>query len=158
MGDMSNQTSYPTQTHNFIIFRYAEVLLNFAEAQNEVAGPTAEVYKGVEDIRKRAGLIPFALKVGLTKEQMRELIRRERRVEMAFEEQRYWDLRRWKIAENVYNKPLHGMEITRNANSTFSYKVIDVSTPVFTSRMYRYPIPYNEIIKNKNLQQNPGWN
>jgi hypothetical protein len=158
MGDMSNQTSYPTQTHNFIIFRYAEVLLNLAEAQNEFAGPSAEVYKAVEDIRKRAGLVPFALKAGLTKDQMREVIRNERRVEMAFEEQRYWDVRRWKIAESVYNKPLHGMQITRKPDGTFTYQVIEVSTPVFTSRMYRYPIPYSEIIKNQNLKQNEGWN
>ncbi len=158
MGDMSNQTSYPTQTHNFILFRYAEVLLNFAEAQNEFAGPIVEVYKAVEDIRKRAGLVPFALKAGITKEQMRDVIRNERRTEMAFEEQRYWDVRRWKIAENVYNKPLRGMQITKNPDGTFAYKIIDVSTPVFTSRMYRYPIPYSEIIKNKNLKQNDGWN
>lgn len=158
MGDMSNQTSYPTQTHNHIIFRYAEVLLNFAEAQNEFAGPSAEVYKAVEDIRRRAGLVPFALKAGLTKDQMRDVIRKERRVEMAFEEQRYWDVRRWMIAEIIYNKPLHGMEITKNPNGTFSYKVVDISTPVFTARMYRYPIPYSEIIRNKNLRQNPGWN
>ncbi len=158
MGDMSNQTSYPTQTHNFIIFRYAEVLLNLAEAQNEFAGPSAEVYKAVEDIRKRAGLVPFALKAGLTKDQMREVIRNERRVEMAFEEQRYLDVRRWKIAESVYNKPLHGMQITRKPDGTFTYQVIEVSTPVFTSRMYRYPIPYSEIIKNQNLKQNEGWN
>ncbi|MEJ7827556.1 MAG: RagB/SusD family nutrient uptake outer membrane protein, partial [Segetibacter sp.] len=135
-----------------------EVLLNFAEAQNEFAGPTAEVYKAVEDIRKRAGLVPFALKAGLSKNQMRDVIRNERRVEMAFEEQRYWDVRRWKIAESVYNKPLRGMQITKNPDGTFTYKIIDVSTPVFTSRMYRYPIPYSEIIKNKNLQQNDGWN
>jgi len=158
MGNMSNQTSYPTQTHNFIIFRYGEVLLNFAEAQNEFAGPSPEVYKAIEDIRKRAGLVPFALKAGLTKDQMRDVIRKERRVEMAFEEQRYWDVRRWKIAESVYNKPLRGMQITKNADGTFTYKIIDVSTPVFTSRMYRYPIPYSEIIKNKNLKQNDGWN
>ncbi|MDQ3681632.1 MAG: RagB/SusD family nutrient uptake outer membrane protein [Bacteroidota bacterium] len=158
MGDMSNQTSYPTQTHNFILFRYAEVLLNLAEAQNEFSGPTAEVYKAVEDIRKRAGLVPFTLKVGLTKDQMRNVIRKERRVEMAFEEQRYWDIRRWQIAESVYNKPLRGMQITKNPDGTFTYKIIDVSNTVFTSRMYHYPIPYSEIIKNQNLQQNPGWN
>jgi hypothetical protein len=50
------------------------------------------------------------------------------------------------------------MQITKNADGTFTFKIIDVSTPVFTSRMYRYPIPYSEIIKNKNLQQNDGWN
>lgn len=158
MADMSNQTSYPTQAHNFIIFRYAEVLLNLAEALNEYQGPTAEVYKAVEDIRKRAGLVPFTLKTGLTKDQMREAIRLERRVEMAFEEQRFWDLRRWKIAETVLNKPLNGMKIIRNANGSFTYQEIQVSTPVFTPKMYLYPIPYSEIVKNSKLKQNDGWN
>ncbi|HXI01135.1 MAG TPA: RagB/SusD family nutrient uptake outer membrane protein [Sphingobacteriaceae bacterium] len=158
MGDMSAQTSYPTQTHNFIIFRYAEVLLNLAEALNEYQGPTLEVYKIVEDIRRRAGLVPFTLKIGLTKDQMRDAIRQERRVEMAFEEQRFWDLRRWKIAESELNKPLHGMKITNNPNGTLTYERIEVAKPVFTPKMYRYPIPYSEIIKNPNLKQNEGWN
>ncbi len=79
----------------FPLMRYAEVLLNYAEASNEYAGPTQEVYNAVELVRKRAGLQPYQLAAGLTKDQMREAIRAERRVELAFEGHRFWDVRRW---------------------------------------------------------------
>jgi len=157
MGDFTSSSVYSSQTHNFPLFRYAEVLLNFAEARNEYSGPDAEVYKAIEDIRKRAGLSPFTLDAGLTREQMREVIRHERRVEMAFEEQRFWDIRRWKIAEHVLNGTLHGMKITNNGG-TLTYERSDASKVSFdVSKMYSYPIPYDEIIKNSKLTQNQGW-
>ncbi len=158
MADFSTATTYSNQTHNPVIFRYAETLLNFAEAQNEYAGPTAEVKKAIEDIRQRAGLVPFALSAALSKEQMREVIRHERRVEMAFEEQRFWDIRRWKIAENVLNGKLHGMRITQTSPGVFSYAPYEANTVSFdAAKMYSYPIPYSEITKNTNLTQNQGW-
>jgi len=158
MADFSNATTYSNQTHNPIIFRFAETLLNFAEAQNEYAGPTAEVKKAIEDIRQRAGLVPFTLAANLTKDQMREVIRHERRVEMAFEEQRFWDIRRWKIAEQVMNGKLHGMKIIRTAPGVFTYTPVEAATVTFDAgKMYSYPIPYSEITKNTNLIQNQGW-
>lgn len=158
LADFSTATTYSNQTHNPIIFRYAEILLNFAEAQNEYAGPTAEVKKAVEDIRQRAGLVPFALASGLSKEQMREVIRHERRVEMAFEEQRFWDIRRWKIAEQVMNGKLHGMKIQKIPAGGFTYAPFEAATVTFdAAKMYSYPIPYSEITKNTNLTQNQGW-
>ena len=158
MADFSTATTYSNQTHNPVIFRYAEVLLNFAEAQNEYAGPTAEVKKAVEDIRQRAGLVPFALAAGLSKDQMREVIRHERRVEMAFEEQRFWDIRRWKIAEQVMNGKLHGMKIQKIPEGGFTYAPFEAATVTFdAAKMYSYPIPYSEITKNTNLTQNQGW-
>ncbi|RQO71873.1 RagB/SusD family nutrient uptake outer membrane protein [Pedobacter sp. KBW06] len=158
LADFSTATTYSNQTHNPIIFRYAEILLNFAEAQNEYAGPTAEVKKAVEDIRQRAGLVPFALASGLSKEQMREVIRHERRVEMAFEEQRFWDIRRWKIAEQVMNGKLHGMKIVKIPAGGFSYAPFEAASVTFdAAKMYNYPIPYSEITKNTNLTQNQGW-
>ncbi|SMD06689.1 RagB/SusD family nutrient uptake outer membrane protein [Pedobacter africanus] len=158
MADFSNATTYSNQTHNPIIFRFAETLLNFAEAQNEYAGPTAEVKKAIEDIRQRAGLVPFTLAANLTKDQMREVIRHERRVEMAFEEQRFWDIRRWKIAEQVMNGKLHGIKIIRTAPGVFTYTPIEAATVTFDAgKMYSYPIPYSEITKNTNLIQNQGW-
>ncbi|WGQ08461.1 RagB/SusD family nutrient uptake outer membrane protein [Pedobacter gandavensis] len=158
MADFSNATTYSNQTHNPVIFRYAETLLNFAEAQNEFSGPNSEVIKAVEDIRQRAGLVPFALPAGLSKEQMRIAIRNERRVEMAFEEQRFWDIRRWKIAEQVLNGKLHGMKITQTTPGVFTYAPFEASTVSFNAaKMYSYPIPYSEITKNTNLTQNPGW-
>mgnify|MGYP003574857982 CR=1 FL=1 len=167
LGNFTTGTAYSNQTHNFPIFRYADVLLMFAEAKNEVDGPgagTDSVYTYIRAIRNRAGIISgsapntFGLKEGLNVGQMREVIRNERRVEMAFEEQRFWDIRRWKIAETIYNKPLHGMRITRVGNA-LNYKVEELNTPFqfFAPRMYRYAIPFSEISKNSNLKQNEGY-
>jgi len=159
MANFATATTYSNQTHNFIIFRYAEILLNFAEAQNEATGPTPAVYAAVESIRKRAGLVPFALPIGLTQAQMRAAIWNERRVEMAFEEQRFWDIRRWKIAEVVLNGTLRGIEITKDpVTSALTYQVVNAATVSFDAgKMYSYPISYSEITKNTALVQNPGW-
>ncbi|WP_443943643.1 RagB/SusD family nutrient uptake outer membrane protein [Pedobacter sp. AW1-32] len=158
MADFSSSSAYSNQTHNFPIFRYAEILLNYAEAQNEAVGPDVSVYSAIQLIRQRAGLVPYTLNSGLTQSQMRDIIRHERRVEMAFEEQRYWDIRRWKIAENVLNGTLHGMQITRSATGVFSYLRYDaLSVSFIAPKMYWYPISLTEISKNRNLTQNPGW-
>ncbi|TZF82786.1 RagB/SusD family nutrient uptake outer membrane protein [Pedobacter sp. BS3] len=167
LGDFANNTAYSAQNHNFIIFRYADVLLSFAEAKNEVDGPVSvsdSIYTYLKAIRKRAGINAgddemYGLgSTLLSKADMRNLIRNERRIEMAFEEQRFWDLRRWKIAENVYNKPLHGIRITKTG-PLLDYRVETLNIPFqfIAPRMYRYAIPYSEIIKNPNLTQNPGY-
>src|SRR5690606_21994096 len=93
----------------WIIFRYAEVLLSYAEAQNEAAGPDESVYQAVNDIRERAELPN--LPEGLSQADMREAIARERRVELAFEEKRLPDLLRLKLAEDILNRPVHAMKI-----------------------------------------------
>ena len=139
------------------VIRYADILLMYAEAKNESTGPDASVYSAVERIRQRAGLSPFALPTGLTQAAMREAIRNERRIELCFEEQRFWDIRRWKIAKSVYGKTLHGVTITRNANGTFSYTPKDVTTPYFTDAMYLFPIAVKETQVNPGLGQNPGY-
>jgi hypothetical protein len=167
LGELATSTAYSNQTHNFPIFRYADVLLMFAEAKNEVDGPganTDSVYNYVRDIRKRAGIQAgaspntYGVTAGLSAADMRNLIRNERRIEMAFEEQRFWDIRRWKIAETIYNKPLHGIRITKVGN-VLNYKIEQLNTPFqfFAPRMYRYAIPYSEIAKNSNLTQNEGY-
>lgn len=140
--------------------RYAEVLLNYAEAQNEALGtPDASVYDAVNAVRKRAG-ITTELPVGsLDKTAMRDLIRNERYVEFCFENQRYWDLRRWKTAVTTLNgKRGNGIVITKQGSS-FSYAVqpVDPQAAVFSEKMYFMPIPFDEISKNKNLEQNNGW-
>ncbi len=140
----------------FPLMRYAEVLLNFAEASNEYAGPTQEVYNAVELVRKRAGLQPYQLAAGLTKDQMREAIRAERRVELAFEGHRFWDVRRWKIAEQTENKQMTGMEIRRNG-STVTYTVFPVRKHNFRKAMYLWAIPQGETAKSPDLKQNPSW-
>jgi hypothetical protein len=146
----------------WVVMRYAEVLLNAAEATNEYYGATTEVYDWLKLIRTRAGIQPgvnnlYGLKAGMTKEEMREAIRHERRVELAFEEHRYWDIRRWKIAPQTENAETHGMEITRAANGTFSYRIVPVRKHVFTEAMYFWPIPQSEIVKSPALKQNPGY-
>lgn len=157
MGNFENASTYSNQYHDFIFFRYAEVLLNFAEAQNEFAGPDADVYAAVEAVRQRAGLNPYTLDAGLSQDSMRAIIRNERRKELAFEEHRYWDIRRWKIANEVYNT-LHGMGITKIGTGNYLYNVVPVLTTRFDeSKNYFYPIPYNEVVSNKNMVQNPGW-
>ena len=163
LGNFATSTVYSAQNHNFPLFRIAETMLNYAEALNEYSGPVVQVYTTLINIRKRAGIAAgsdskYGLGATLTKDQMREVIRNERRVEMAFEEQRYWDLRRWKIAETVLNKNLTGMKITKNTNGTFSYQTFAAGQITFVApKMYQYPVPYTEIITNTNLTQNFGW-
>lgn len=158
MGLYENQSNYGTAPEDWMFFRYADVLLAYAEAQNEVlAAPDNTVYNAVEKIRQRAGLSPYQLTPGLSQEAMRTVIRNERRIEMAFEEDRYWDIRRWKIAEDVMNKPRVGVTIA-NAIAGYTYTYAPVLATKFKApAMYLYPIPYNETVKNTKLKQNPGW-
>jgi len=139
------------------IIRYADILLMYAEAKNEYSGPDATVYAAVEKIRQRAGLSPYALPLGLSQDQMRDVVRNERRIELAFEEQRFWDIRRWKIAKTVYGTTLHGVTITKNANGTFNYSPKAVTTPWFTDAMYLFPIAIKETQVNQGIEQNPGY-
>lgn len=137
----------------FAIMRTAELYLNYAEALNEAEDkPTTKVYALVNEIRKRAG--QKDLPDGLTKDEMRERIRHERRVELAFENHRFWDVRRWMIAEDVDNGRVHSVQVDKDGNITY---------PVFQNRVfnpekhYLFPIPQTEIDKNRSLEQNPGW-
>ncbi|MES2775585.1 MAG: RagB/SusD family nutrient uptake outer membrane protein [Bacteroidota bacterium] len=146
----------------WVVMRYAEVLLNAAEATNEYYGPATEIYDWLKLIRSRAGIAAganglYGLKANMTKDEMRDAIRHERRVELAFEEHRYWDVRRWKIAPVTENAETHGMEITRAANGSFSYRTVVVRKHVFTDAMYFWPIPQSEVTKSPALKQNPGY-
>ncbi|MEZ2440714.1 RagB/SusD family nutrient uptake outer membrane protein [Chitinophaga sp. RCC_12] len=162
MGNFENATQYSNTSHDWIILRYTEVLLNFAEAENESNGPTAEVYQVLKDLRARAGIAAgdngmYGLKENMTADEMRNVVRNERRIELAFEEHRFWDIRRWKIAQQVYGKALHGMSIIKEGPA-FVYNIAEVFKPVFIApKMYLYPIPYDEVVKNDNMRQNPGW-
>ena len=158
MGHFENTTTYEDHYHDLIYFRYADILLMYAEAMNEYAGPSDDVFAAVEKIRQRAGLNPYALDHSISKDSLRTVIRNERHKEFAFEEQRYWDIRRWKIAGQVYNDaPLHAMNIINSPNG-FVYNIQPVLTTSFDeSKMYFYPIPYNEVVSNENMRQNPGW-
>ncbi len=136
----------------FASMRTGELYLNYAEALNEVEGPTNRVRELVNVIRRRANCIEIP--AGLTQDEMRERIRHERRIELCFENHRFWDVRRWMIAEQVDNKTVH--RVTVAADGTISYPVFQHR--VFdASKHYLFPIPQKEIDKNRLLEQNPGW-
>ncbi|MDR0699577.1 MAG: RagB/SusD family nutrient uptake outer membrane protein [Tannerella sp.] len=141
----------------WVYFRLAEIYLNYAEAINEAEGP-AKAYEYVNHIRGRAGLPD--LTAGLNRDQMREAIRHERRIELAFETHRYFDVRRWKIAEQTDNKPVHGLNITKGnrLNDDEFYRRVVADPRSFEKKNYFFPVPYNEIsLSNFNIVQNPGY-
>ena len=90
------------------------------------------------------------------KEFFRNVVRHERRIELAFEDHRLWDVRRWKIANSTLGVPIRGVEITKS-EATFSYKVFNVENRVFENKMYFYPIPQKELGIAKGWVQNPLW-
>lgn len=143
----------------WIYMRYAEVLLNYAEAQNEAVGPDASVYSAVNQIRQRQGINMPALPTGLTQAEMRARIRNERRVELAFEEHRFYDVRRWKIAMQTENEPAYGIDVQKLDNGSFVYtKKIALTGRKFEEKHYWLPIPRAEIqAMNGKISQNPGY-
>ena len=136
--------------------RYAEVLLNYAEAQNEAVGPDDNVYNAINQVRQRAGMPPL---VGLSQDQMREKIRNERRIELAFEEHRYFDVRRWKIAMDVENREARAILIIKESDGSLTYSPdIALRGKLFEEKHYWMPIPLEEILASNNvLEQNPGY-
>jgi len=131
---------------NFILIRYAEVLLTYAEAQNEANGPDESVYDAINQLRKRPDIAMPEVPKGLTKDQMREVIRRERRIELTFEGLYYSDILRWKAAEKENVGMMHNSEGIEVVKRSFN-----------PNRDYLWPIPYNQIVLNNNLKQNPNW-
>lgn len=129
---------------NYMVIRYADVLLMYAEAQNEAVGPDASVYNAVDTIRKRAGMPVYA--AGLTQAEMRAAIRQERRVEFAMEGFYYNDIRRWKIAETVMNGAIYNSQGAAIVTRTFD-----------ATRDYWWPIPHTQRELNPNLEQNPHY-
>lgn len=156
----------------FPIFRYAEILLNYAEALNELEGSYTEgnatvtgrdeneILNAFNQIRYRAGL------PGLTKlpsrEEMRDLIKKERRIEFMCEGHRYHDLRRWGDAYYAYNRPVLGMNIKAKKNQRELFHTVtilndDKARRYFDYKNYFWPIPKSALDKNNKLVQNPGW-
>lgn len=140
-----------------IIFRYAEVLLSYAEAQNEFSGPDASVYQAVDMVRQRSKLPGLA--PGLTQEKMRAAIQKERRVELAFEERRWNDLIRLKLAEVNLNKPFHAMKIEKVGGKKV-YSVIlapNGNRAFYANKNYLHPIPQKVIDQNPKIIQNSNY-
>lgn len=144
-----------------ILFRVAELYLNLAEALNEAgSSPSADVYDAVNTVRRRAGMPE--LPRNLTKEQMRERIKNERDVELAFEDHRMWDIRRWMDAEKdgVMQGTFYKVVIKRISGSALNqkcnYVIEPYETRIFHRKMYLHPILEKEVNKGY-LYQNPGW-
>ncbi|KAA6303757.1 MAG: RagB/SusD family nutrient uptake outer membrane protein [Candidatus Ordinivivax streblomastigis] len=164
LGNNEYKSQYDNLYHHYQIIRYAEILLNYAEAVNE-SDPTnyTEIERGIIALRQRAGITPgddnrYGLPATYDQTLMRNIIRNERRIELCFEEHRFWDVRRWKIAEDVLAQPVRGVNIIQNEDGTFTYNYGDAyPSSSFLPYMYWYPIPRNELYGNKALIQNLGW-
>lgn len=164
------------QQHIYPRIRYTEIYLAYAEAANDAWGPKVDgagvgfsAYDVIKAIRQRAGLatdeIGMPLPEGDTyleecaadKTKMTNLIRNERRIELCFENKRFWDLRRWQMP---INESVKGMQIDRNETTgELTYTIINVEDRNFDSSYQWYgPIPKSEVLKWSNLKQNKGWN
>ncbi|WP_353197516.1 RagB/SusD family nutrient uptake outer membrane protein, partial [Parapedobacter defluvii] len=119
--------------------------------------PDQSVYDAVNEVRARPGVNMPPLPVGLNKAEMRQRIRNERRVELAFESHRFWDIRRWRIGEDVL-KAVHGLKITRAGSGDWNYERFLLENRYYTHTYDLFPIPQSEINRNSNLEQNPGYN
>ena len=162
--DSANQLA---QFHYPVYIRYTEIFLAYAEAANEAWGPKGagsngySAYDVIKAIRQRAGIgvggnDPYLETCAGNPDMMRELIRNERRIEMCFENKRFWDLRRWKVDLETLNTATKGMNVTQEGGQ-LKYNVIDVENRNFKDYMYYGPIPDGEVKKWSNLDQNTGW-
>jgi hypothetical protein len=166
---LNNMSFKSPSTYNHVcpIFRYGEILLNAAEAINEASGPD-QAYQYVNQVRARVGMPAYK---GMTQDQLRERIRNERRIELSFEDHRFFDERRWKLFEGqsmsserslprykqLYN--LYGVVVTPDASTVYTYGSAEARTSrAFNSpKNYYFPIPDSDVKKAPNLKQNPGW-
>ncbi|RPE09990.1 RagB/SusD family nutrient uptake outer membrane protein [Chitinophaga lutea] len=137
----------------WITFRLAEFYLNYAEALNESNGPSSEITAAVNEIRARVNMPPVAY---TSQAEMREKIRRERAVELAFEQHRYFDVRRWKIAgqEGVMKGGMYSLKLYGGAAPT--YKLEKFEDRAWSDKMYLYPFRVSEVELGY-IVQNPGW-
>lgn len=154
-----------TQKHYNARIRYTEIFLAYAEAANEAWGPTGtgthsySAYDVIRAIRQRAGITDgdaYLESIKNDKDQMRELIRNERRLELCFENHRFRDLRRWKVDISKLNESARGLQIAKSGNDLI-YTPLVVESRSYQGHMYHGPIPYSEMNKWSQLQQNAGW-
>ncbi|MGX5817702.1 RagB/SusD family nutrient uptake outer membrane protein [Chitinophaga lutea] len=141
----------------FVMIRYAEILLNYIEALNEAEPGNPDIATYLNQIRNRAGLPNVA--TGLGQSDMRAKIWHERRVELALESLRYFDTRRWKIAEQTDGGPFYGMNVdagTKLADLVFYQRTV-FERRVFLKHYYLFPLPQSEMDRDPQLVQNTGW-
>ena len=165
LNTMPSATTYITSPYAWPAIRLADLYLLYAEAANEVNGPSPDAYNYINLVRARAGIPTvqdawsnFSNNPGkyTTKEGLRDIIHRERTIELAFEGQRFWDLRRWKEAERTLQEPIQGWNIAKSDVVGY-YQVTTLFNRTFQIRDYFWPISEKDLLVNKNLVQNPGW-
>jgi len=169
-----NGASY---THIWVLFRWGEVLLEYAEALNEAYGPdvvpsgfTMSARQAIMLVRNRASTRLPSIAAYTSTDQMRPIVKHERRIELAFEDYRYWDLLRWGSttgvakdsidASVVLNGPIYGVQVGTNpVNNAATYTRVVVGSRTFHAPTnYYYPFAYGDIINSKNkIIQNPGY-
>ena len=163
LTDELNLIQGQTAQHNWVAYRYAEILLNYAEAMNEAFGPNnvpdgyvMSAKEALQKVRDRASVSLPAINSSSI-ETFRNAVKHERQIEFAFEDHRYWDLLRWKDAMTVLNKPVQGVKISKSGDKYF-YTVVDVASRKFYERNYFLPLLHSEIEKsNGTLSQNPNY-
>jgi len=160
-----NGSSYSQERYAWPIYRLSDLYLMYAEALNEVDGPTAEAYDYVNRIRERAGLQSVQDSWSTysntpnkytSQEGFRSIIQQERMIELIFEGKRYWDLKRWKRASTEFNKIITGWSLYEKTPEEF-YQAQLLYQPEFRLRDYLWPISEGSLLRNSNLVQNPGW-
>jgi len=161
--DNLNLVQGATDYDVWIIFRYAEILLNYAEAMTQAFGPdalptgyTMTARQALTEVRRSASTsLPEITSTDVSN--FLAAVKHERMVELAFEDHRYWDLLRWKEAESVLNQPVKGLEINKE-NGIFTYKIVNAGERKFLSRNYLLPFSRTEIVNsNSALTQNEGY-
>jgi len=151
-----------TAYHNWIFSRLAEMYLNYAEAMNEVEGPTQRVRDAVNAVRTRSGVVDLPVDLTSTKSSMRNRIQRERAIELCFEEQRWWDARRWstgeegELASKWFGGAMYRVSITKSGNNV-TYNEETYFTRIYQPHNNLYEIPTGEMYKNPLFVQNPGY-
>lgn len=162
-GAQYNVVDYP-----WPVMRLADLYLLYAEALNEASGPSTEVFNYIDKVRERAGLEPVEIawptyaKASMknkhtTKEGFRSIVQQERLIELANEGHRYWEIRRWKLAKEMWhNQPIQGWDIDQEETNTY-YRIKTIYTTSFNTKDYLWPIKEFNLSVNPNLDQNPGW-
>ncbi|MGY3052054.1 hypothetical protein ACVWYG_000241 [Pedobacter sp. UYEF25] len=162
---IGSSSDYSVIDYPYPIMRLSDLYLLYAEALNESAGPVADVNKYVDLVRARAGLPTVAVSWTnfstnpikyLNKDGMRSIIHQERLIELCFESQRLWDLRRWKDSATELNKQILGWDLTQTEPISY-YRTTVIYNQSFGAKDYFWPIDENYIVNNRNLVQNLGW-